>query len=123
MHPDIAQQLNEIVDIADVGNVAYDDFIAGQQRRTDHLQRFVLGTLWGNSPFQQVSALYLECGHKYRECFLLFLFAFGIGGLLVGNVVKTEGLQVNLNPAAWLHLVVGTDRLYHRFCLLGHACH
>ena len=57
---DVAEQLDEVVDVADVGDVANDHLVAGQQRGTNHLQRLVLGALWRNGATEQMPAFYSE---------------------------------------------------------------
>jgi hypothetical protein len=60
LHADILQQLDEVVDIADVGNVADSDRLAGEQRGTDDLQGLVFGTLRRDGSTERMSALYDE---------------------------------------------------------------
>ena len=60
LHPNVLEQLDEVVDVTNVGNILYGDLVTGQQRGTDNLQRLVLGALWLDGATQQVSAFYLE---------------------------------------------------------------
>ena len=48
LHTDILQQLDEIVYIADVGDIMYRHFLIGEQSSTDYLQSLVFCTLRGN---------------------------------------------------------------------------
>ena len=54
LHTNILQQLNKVVDIADVGNVVNGHHVAGQQRGTNHLQGLVLGALRTDFTTEQV---------------------------------------------------------------------
>ena len=60
LHTDILQQLDEVVDVADIWNVMNGYCLTGQQCGTDNLQGFVLGALRSDFATQQVAALYLE---------------------------------------------------------------
>ena len=60
LHANLAQQLDEVVDVADVGDVTDGYRVCRQQRGTDDLQCLVLGALRGNGTAQQVSAFNLE---------------------------------------------------------------
>ena len=62
--------MDEVVDVANVGDVADGDGLVGEQRGTDDLQRLILGTLRRDGAAEQMSAFYLEC------CHLLLLFLF-----------------------------------------------
>ena len=61
LNPNILEQLYEVVDVADVGNIVDGYRLAGQQRGTDDLQGLVLGALWEDGAAQRVSALDDEC--------------------------------------------------------------
>ena len=45
LHAHVAQQLYEVVDIKDVGNIAYPHLLCREQRRANHLQSLVLRSL------------------------------------------------------------------------------
>jgi len=56
LHVDVAQQLDQVVHVEDVGNVADLHLVAREQRGRDHLQGFVLGSLRRYLSFEQVPA-------------------------------------------------------------------
>jgi hypothetical protein len=60
LNPNVLQQLNEIIDIPDVGDVVDGHRLVSEQCGTDYLERFVLGTLWGDGSAKQMSAFYFE---------------------------------------------------------------
>ena len=60
LHTDVLQQQYQVIDVADVGDIAYDDLLTGQQRGTDNLKCLVLCTLRRNGAAEQMSAFYLE---------------------------------------------------------------
>ena len=58
-----AQELDELHDIEDLGDVAYDDPFGCQQRGAEDLQSFVLGSLRGDRAVEAVAAFDFEYGH------------------------------------------------------------
>ena len=59
-HTDVFQQLYQIVDVANVGNIAYNNLVVGEQRCTDHLQGLVFSALRDDGSTEQVSAFDFE---------------------------------------------------------------
>ena len=66
-HAQVAQQLNELVDVADVGNVADGDGLRRQQYRAENLEGFVFGALGRDFAAQRFAAAYFKCSH-YVSC-------------------------------------------------------
>ena len=67
-----AQQLDELQDIQDAGDVADCDPLGGQQGGTENLQRLVLGALGGDAAPETVASFDFEychgcCGVRWRE--------------------------------------------------------
>ena len=87
LHTNVAQQLDEVVDIEDVRYIGDAHRVAGEQCGTDHLQRLVLGTLRCDGSLQGVTTLNDKRCHDLP---LLFLFTTTI---VVGSI---ESPQVNL---------------------------
>ena len=56
----VLEQLDEVVDVEDVGDVLDVHLVAGEQRGTDHLQSLVLGALWGDGAAERSAAFYDE---------------------------------------------------------------
>ena len=61
LHTDILQQLNQVVDVANVGDVLNGDGLAGQQRGTNDLQGLVFRALRNDGSLQRMTALDDEC--------------------------------------------------------------
>lgn len=59
-HPQKLQKADEFVDITYIGNIVDAHSILGEQYRTKHLQRFVLGALGEYLALEFVSADYFE---------------------------------------------------------------
>ena len=55
-HAHVAQQLDEVVHVEDVGHVAHHHLVRREQCRADDLQRLVLGALRADFPAQLVSS-------------------------------------------------------------------
>ena len=53
----VPEQLNQVVDIADIGNVVDGHLLACQQGGTDYLQCLVFGTLWCDFATQGIASL------------------------------------------------------------------
>ena len=60
LHANVLQQLDEVVDVADVGDIMDGYCLGGEQRCTDDLQCLVLGSLRSDITFERMAAFYLE---------------------------------------------------------------
>ena len=63
-HANIPDQLYEIVHVANVGDIADANLLAGKQGGTDYLQGLVFGSLRNDGAAQRVSAFYDKCCHN-----------------------------------------------------------
>ena len=62
------QQVNQVIDIENIGQVVHYHFILRKQHGTKHLQCFVFRPLWGDTAVQFVSAFY------NKTCHIVFVF-------------------------------------------------
>ena len=53
---DVTKQLNEVVHVENVGDIAHPDRLFGEQRGADHLQRLILGPLGSDGTAEPVPA-------------------------------------------------------------------
>ena len=63
-HAHVAEQLDEIVHIQDVGHVMDGHFLRCQQSGTENLKHFILGSLRMDVALQAMSAFYHKCCHS-----------------------------------------------------------
>ena len=56
LHPDVFEQSDEIVDIENIGHITDPHIVAREQRSANHLQSFVLGSLWRDGSTQGMTA-------------------------------------------------------------------
>ena len=66
-HSHFSEQINEVVDVQDVGNVCHSHLLCGQQGGADDLQSFVLGSLRSDFSFEAVSAFDDEGTHVFQR--------------------------------------------------------
>jgi hypothetical protein len=55
-----AQEVEQAVDIKDVGEIGKGDRFSGQEGGTKHLKGFIFGTLWGNVSAQWQTTVHFE---------------------------------------------------------------
>ncbi len=63
LHAHAPQQLDELHDVENLGDVSHDDPFGSQQHGAEYLQGFVLGALGRNRSVETVSAFDFEYGH------------------------------------------------------------
>ena len=85
LHAEVAQQVDELVDVDDVWQIVDGDRLGREHHRAEYLQRLVLGTLRDDLPLQAVPALNDETSHAPEFRRTLHAFVRFLEGLSTPN--------------------------------------
>lgn len=105
LHADGLEEVNQVIDIEDVGDVADNDLLAGEQSGTEDLQRLVFRPLRGDAAVEFVTSFYDKCGH-ISKCFkfqsfkclgLLYIIDFGGEGDAEAGADRIDDLRRQLH--------------------------